>query len=68
MKRICVVALMMVAVLYLSPGQETVKQSTVSFSSGQVFPLTESFVDAHGVLIYYPSDEKFPLPWRAEGD
>ena len=53
MKRICVVALMMVAVLYLSPGQETVKQSTVSFSSGQVFPLTESFVDAHGVLIYY---------------
>ena len=53
MKRMCVVALMMVAVLYLSPGQETVKESTVSFSSGQVFPLTEGFVDAHGVLIYY---------------
>ena len=53
MKRICVVALMMVAVLYLSPGQKTVEQSTVSFSSGQVFPLMEGFVDAHGVLIYY---------------
>lgn len=53
MKRIPVVGLMLVMATPLLLGQVTSKESTVRSSSDQLFPLSEGFVDAHGVLIYY---------------
>ena len=49
------VGIMIVMAVSFSPGQVTSKQTSVGFSASQVFPLTEGFVDAHGVLIYYKS-------------
>ena len=55
MKWIFVVMLLIAMPTSYSLAQVSSQQSMINFSAGQVFPLTEGFIDAHGVLIYYKS-------------